>query len=40
MTVDDDDDDDDDDDVTTTNSLHDYYNETNSGLDCLYCKTA
>jgi hypothetical protein len=36
MTVDDDDDDHDDD-VTISNSLHDYYNETKPGLDCLNC---
>lgn len=28
------------DDVTTSNSLHDYYNETKAGLDCLDCNTA
>jgi hypothetical protein len=36
MTVDDDDDDD----VTTSNSLHDNYNGTKAGLDCLNCNTA
>ena len=39
MTVDDDDYDDDDD-MSTSNSLHDYYNETKAGFDCLNCNNA